>query len=59
MILVVPTMEQATQSADDNVWGGEDLKAHLDGEPYITQPISVTLLCTSELRRKENEHADK
>ena len=59
MILVVPTTEQATQSADDNVWGGEDLKSHLDGEPSITQLLSVILLCTSELRRKENEHADK
>ena len=43
-------------SADDNVWGGEDLKAHLDGQPSITQPVSLTpLLCTSELRRKENK----
>ena len=49
-MILVPTTEQATQSADNNVWGSEDLKAHLDGEPSITQPVSVTLLCTSELR---------
>ena len=30
-------------SADDNVWGGEDLKAHLDGQPYITQPVHIAM----------------
>ena len=44
-------------SADDNVWRGEDLKAHLDGEPSITQPVGVTpLLCPSKLKMK---HAEK
>ena len=52
MILMVSTTEWAGQpSTDDNVWRGENLKAHLDEQPSITQPIRVTpLLCTSELR---------
>ena len=27
-------------SADDNVWGGEDLKAHLDGQPQFHHTAS-------------------
>ena len=55
LVHMVPTTERARQpSADDNVWRGEDLKAHLDGQPSITQPICVTpLLYTSELRQKQ------